>query len=77
MGYRTMIAAASVFVGVAILCGCREDSVPRRPAPPTQTPAPGPGTGGGLLPGADPAGSGERDGPADGLADGPGAARGG
>ena len=72
MVYRTVIAAASVFVGVGILCGCREESMPRRAVPPTQTPAPGPGTGGGLLPGPDPAGSGERDGPADGVADGPG-----
>ena len=74
MVYRTVIAAASVFVGVGILCGCREESMPRRPVPQTQTPAPGPGTGGGLLPGADPAGSGERDGPADGSADQPGEA---
>ena len=74
MVYRTVIAAAAVFVGVGILCGCREESMPRRPVPPTQTPPPGPGTGGGLLPGADPAGSGERDGPADGWADQPGEA---
>ena len=77
MVYRTMIAAASVFVGVGILCGCREESMPRRAAPPTQTPAPGTGTGGGLLPGPDPAGSGESDRPGDGLADRPGDARSG
>ena len=77
MVYRTVIAAALVFVGVGILCGCREESMPRRAVPPTQTPAPGPGTGGGLLPGPDPAGSIETDGPADGLADRPGDARSG
>ena len=55
MVYRTVIAAASVFIGVSILSGCREESVPRRQAPPTQTPAPGPGTDGGLLPGPGPA----------------------
>ncbi len=77
MVYRTVIAAASVFVGVGILCGCREESMPRRAVPPTQTPAPGPGTGGGLLPGPDPAGSGESEKPADGLADRPGDARSG
>ena len=77
MVYRTMIAAASVFVGVGILCGCREESIPRRAAPPTQTPAPGTGTGGGLLPGPGPAGSGESDRPGDGLADRPGDARSG
>ena len=73
---RTVIAAASVFIGVGILCGCREESMPRR-EPPTQTPAPGPGTGGGLVPGPDPAGSGESEKPADGLADRPGDARSG
>ncbi len=77
MVYRTVIAAASVFVGVGILGGCREESVPRRPAPPTQTPAPGPGPGGGLLPGPDPAGSGESEKPADGSADRPDDARSG
>ena len=77
MVYRTVIAAASVFVGVGILCGCREESVPRRPAPPTQTPAPGPGPGGGLVPGPDPAGSGESDRLDDGLADRPGDGRSG
>ena len=77
MVYRTVIAAASVLVGVGILCGCREESMPRRPEPPTQTPAPGPGTGGGLLPGPDPTRPGETDGPADGLADRPGDAQAG
>lgn len=72
MIHRTVIAAASVFIGVGLLCGCREESMPPRPAPPTQTPAPGPGTGGGLLPGPDPAGSGERDSSVDDLADRPG-----
>ena len=72
MVYRTVIAAASVFVGVGVLCGCREESMPPRSVPPTQTPAPGPGTDGGLRPGPDPAGSGERDRPADGSADRPG-----
>ncbi len=67
MVYRTVVAAATVFVGVGILCGCREESMPRRPVPQTQTP--GPGTDGGLLPGPDPAGSGETDGPTDGSAD--------
>ncbi|MEE8154046.1 MAG: hypothetical protein V3T53_03685 [Phycisphaerales bacterium] len=71
MVYRTVIAAATVFVGVGILCGCREEPVPRR-EPPPQTPAPGPGTDSGLLPGPDPAGSGETDGPDDGSADRPG-----
>ena len=69
MVYRTVIAAASVFVGVGILCGCREESMPRRPVPQTQTPAPGPGTEGGLRRGPDPAGSDERDGSAEGSAD--------
>lgn len=73
MVFRTVIAAASVCVGVGILCSCGEESVPRR-TPPTQTSAPGPGTGGGLLPGPDPAGSGKTDGPADGLAEPPGEA---
>lgn len=72
MVYKTVIAAASVFVGAGILSGCKEESMPRRPAPPTQMPAPGPGTGSGLLPGPDPAGSGETDRPADGSADRPG-----
>ncbi len=71
MVYRTVIAAASVLVGVGILCGCREESMPQR-EPPTQTPPPGPGPGGGLIPEPDPAGSGEGDGPADGSADQPG-----
>ena len=75
MVYRTVIAAAAVFVGVGILCGCREESMPRRSVPPTQTPPPGPGTGGGLLPGPDPAGPGESDRPGDGSADRPGDAR--
>lgn len=72
MVYRTVIAAASVFIGAGILCGCREESMPARPVPPTQTPAPGPGSGGGLVPGPDPAGSGEREKPIDDLADRPG-----
>ncbi len=72
MVYRTVIAVASAFIGVGILSGCREESMPRRSVPATQTPAPGPGTGGGLLPGPDPAGSGESDRPVDGLADRPG-----
>ena len=74
MVYRTVIAAASVFIGGSILCGCREESVPRRPEPPTQTAPPGPGSDGGLLPGSDPAGPGETEGPAQGLADRPRAA---
>lgn len=69
MVYRTVIAAASVFIGVSILSGCREESLPRRQPPATQTPAPGPGTGGKLLPEEDPAGSGEPDGPTGGSAD--------
>lgn len=72
MVYRTVIAAASVLVGVGILCGCREESMPRRAVPQKQIPPPGPGPGGGLVPGQDPAGSGEMDGPGDGLAEPPG-----
>ena len=69
---RKVVAAATVFVGVGILCGCREESMPRRPVPQTQTPAPGPGTDGGLRRGPDPASSDERDRSAEGSADRPG-----